>query len=52
MVALVLVFSFFFLLFCRFFPVIAMAEVKMVLPQADPHWEGYHKHDDKTEGDD
>jgi Ni/Fe-hydrogenase subunit HybB-like protein len=28
----------FFLLFCRFFPVIAIAEVKSVMPQADPHW--------------
>ncbi|MCP4502934.1 MAG: polysulfide reductase NrfD [Deltaproteobacteria bacterium] len=36
-------FFFFFLLFCRFFPVIAIAEVKMVLPQADPHWEGWQK---------
>ncbi|MFN0062165.1 MAG: NrfD/PsrC family molybdoenzyme membrane anchor subunit [Myxococcaceae bacterium] len=27
-----------FLLFVRFFPVIAMAEVKSILPQADPHW--------------
>jgi molybdopterin-containing oxidoreductase family membrane subunit len=30
-----------FLLFIRFFPVIAMAEVKSVMPQANPHWEGY-----------
>ena len=30
-----------FLLFVRFFPVIAMSEVKGVLPQANPHWEGY-----------
>ena len=29
-----------FLLFARFFPVIAMAEVKSVMPQADPHFEG------------
>jgi Ni/Fe-hydrogenase subunit HybB-like protein len=34
-------FSTLFLLFIRFFPVIAMAEVKMVMPQANPHWEGY-----------
>jgi len=27
-----------FLLFVRFFPVIAMSEVKACLPQADPHW--------------
>ena len=30
-----------FLLFIRFFPVIAMSEVKGVMPQANPHWEGY-----------
>jgi molybdopterin-containing oxidoreductase family membrane subunit len=30
-----------FLLFIRFFPVIAIAEVKAILPQANPHWEGY-----------
>ena len=36
-------FFFLFLLFVRFFPVIAMSEVKSVLPQANPHWEGYHK---------
>jgi len=28
----------FFLLFLRFLPMIAIAEVKMVLPQADPHY--------------
>ena len=27
-----------FLLFCRFLPMIAMAEVKGVMPQADPHY--------------
>ena len=27
-----------FLLFCRFLPMVAMAEVKSVLPQADPHF--------------
>jgi molybdopterin-containing oxidoreductase family membrane subunit len=27
----------FFLLFCRFLPVVAIAEVKTVLPQAHPH---------------
>ncbi|MBI4816001.1 MAG: polysulfide reductase NrfD [Deltaproteobacteria bacterium] len=33
-----------FLLFVRFFPVMAMSEVKGVMPQANPHWEGYgHK---------
>lgn len=34
-------FFFLFLLFVRFFPVIAMSEVKAVMPQANPHWEGY-----------
>jgi molybdopterin-containing oxidoreductase family membrane subunit len=38
-----------FLLFLRFIPMIAMAEVKMVLPQADPHaghdHDGEHAHD-------
>jgi molybdopterin-containing oxidoreductase family membrane subunit len=34
-----------FLLFCRFLPMIAIAEVKSVMPQADPHWEGWgHGH--------
>ncbi len=33
-----------FLLFVRFFPAIAMSEVKSVMPQANPHWEGYGKH--------
>ncbi len=32
-----------FLLFIRFLPMISMAEVKGVLPQADPHY--YQKHD-------
>ena len=32
-----------FLLFIRFFPVIAIGEVKSVMPQANPHWEGYEK---------
>jgi molybdopterin-containing oxidoreductase family membrane subunit len=32
----------FFLLFIRWIPMIAIAEVKMVLPQADPHAEGHH----------
>jgi molybdopterin-containing oxidoreductase family membrane subunit len=31
-----------FLLFIRFLPVIAMAEVKAVMPQADPHGHGEH----------
>ena len=30
-----------FLLFIRFFPVIAIAEIKTVMPAADPHWEGH-----------
>ncbi len=34
-------FFFLFLLFVRFFPVVALAELKAVMPQADPHWEGY-----------
>jgi len=33
-----------FLLFVRFFPVIAMSEVKGVMPEANPHWEGYGDH--------
>ena len=33
----------FFLLFLRFLPVIAMAEVKAILPQANPH-HGHHPH--------
>ena len=33
-----------FILFLKFLPAIAIAEVKgAVTPQADPHWEGYHK---------
>ena len=32
------------LLFLKFLPAIAMAEVKGVMPQADPHWSGYHAH--------
>ena len=34
-----------FLLFIRFLPVIAAAEVKSVLPAADPHHDAHH-HDD------
>ncbi len=33
-----------FLLFLKFLPAIAIAEVKGVMPQADPHWEGYANH--------
>jgi hypothetical protein len=38
-----------FLLFCRFLPMIAMSEVKGVIPAADPHFhpEGDHPHDDE-----
>jgi molybdopterin-containing oxidoreductase family membrane subunit len=32
-----------FTLFLKFLPAIAISEVKGVMPQADPHWEGYHK---------
>ena len=32
----------FFLLFLRFLPMISMAEVKMVLPEADPHYQSGH----------
>jgi hypothetical protein len=28
-----------FCLFVRFIPMVATAEVKTVLPQADPHWQ-------------
>jgi molybdopterin-containing oxidoreductase family membrane subunit len=37
-----------FILFLKFLPAIAIAEVKGVMPQADPHWEGYHKHDEEA----
>ncbi|MGI9013724.1 MAG: NrfD/PsrC family molybdoenzyme membrane anchor subunit [Phycisphaerales bacterium] len=39
-----------FLLFCRFIPFIAMAEVKAVLPIADPHAYGYG-HDGNSDHD-
>jgi len=32
-----------FILFLKFLPAVAISEVKGVLPQANPHWEGYHK---------
>jgi molybdopterin-containing oxidoreductase family membrane subunit len=36
----------FFLLFCRFLPIIAMSEVKGVMPEADPHrGRGHGEHD-------
>jgi len=40
------IFFTFFLLFLRFLPMIAIAEVKAVLPQADPH---YYEHDNNKE---
>lgn len=39
-----------FLLFLRFLPMIAMAEVKNVLPQADPHQHGAHALNKPTAG--
>ncbi len=39
-----------FLLFLRFLPAVAIAEVKGVMPQANPHWEGYHQHSDAAHG--
>jgi molybdopterin-containing oxidoreductase family membrane subunit len=39
-------FGLFFTLFClfvRFLPMVATAEVKTVLPQADPHWPQHHE---------
>ena len=38
-----------FILFMKFLPAIAIAEIKGVMPQADPHWEGYHQHDTDSE---
>ncbi len=36
----------FFLLFCRYLPVIAIAEVKAIMPEADPHHgHDHHQHD-------
>mgnify|MGYP007078664375 FL=1 len=37
-----------FLLFIRWIPMIAIAEVKATLPEADPHWDPSHaeSHDD------
>jgi molybdopterin-containing oxidoreductase family membrane subunit len=32
-----------YLLFTKFLPQFAMSEIKGVMPQASPHWEGYHK---------
>ena len=39
-----------YLLFIRWVPMIAIAEVKMVLPQADPHDEG-QAHEEEEEED-
>jgi molybdopterin-containing oxidoreductase family membrane subunit len=36
----------FFLLFLRFLPIVAIAEVKAIMPQADPH---FHDHQDHSE---
>lgn len=38
-----------FLLFIRWIPMIAIAEVKMVLPEADPHADDHHEHEDEHE---
>jgi molybdopterin-containing oxidoreductase family membrane subunit len=39
-----------FLLFCRFVPMVAIAEVKAIMPQADPHFgEDHGKESGSTE---
>jgi molybdopterin-containing oxidoreductase family membrane subunit len=38
----------FFLLFLRFVPMIAISEVKAVLPQADPHYYNGNGHGEKS----
>jgi Ni/Fe-hydrogenase subunit HybB-like protein len=38
-----------FLLFCRFLPVVAMAEVKTVIPQAHPHIQTGHGDEKKAD---
>jgi molybdopterin-containing oxidoreductase family membrane subunit len=35
-----------FLLFLRFLPIVAIAEIKAVMPQADPHYHEHHGHND------
>ena len=40
----------FFLLFIRFLPVIAIAEIKAVMPQANPHPHGHHDDSHPSEG--
>ncbi|MBM4112124.1 MAG: hydrogenase [Phycisphaerae bacterium] len=37
-------FGMLFLLFCRWLPMVAIAEIKATMPQANPHWEGYAAH--------
>jgi molybdopterin-containing oxidoreductase family membrane subunit len=41
-----------FLLFIRWVPMIAIAEVKATLPEADPHHDPNEAHDDHAHGDD
>jgi Ni/Fe-hydrogenase subunit HybB-like protein len=36
----------FFLLFLRFLPIVAIAEIKAIMPQADPHYHEHHGHND------
>ncbi len=36
----------FFLLFLRFLPIVAIAEIKAIMPQADPHFHDHHGHSD------
>ena len=43
-----------FLLFCRFIPMIAIAEIKAIMPQADPHFDEHgsddHEAQEETKG--
>ena len=39
-----------FILFIRFLPMIAMSEVKIVLPEADPHFHGPNGHEPVAAG--
>ena len=41
----------FFLLFIRFLPVLAIAEIKAVMPQADPHGHGHSYNEMERETD-
>ena len=46
-------FGLFFTMFClfvRFLPMVATAEVKTVLPQADPHWQPGPEHERRDQG--